>query len=346
MTPRRRSSERPTAVLEARNVTDWTRMPGSEIVDVRDSRRQRQADGTAEDVDEQDDEHDRLDRREHEEVGLAPEVTEVPHHHDRDVGDARLGASQGRCARSREPARTNNLLVGHVGGDLQVAVLARRLAGQLKKNIVERRSPQAHLADADAGASQFGGGLLDQDEALPRRRQGQPVGPLILLRRATADAEERGLGLVTLPHVGQVDLENLAADAVFELVAGPFRDHVAVVDDGDLVRQLIRFFEVLRRQQDRRPVTAQVADDLPDLVATSRIETSRRLVEEEHARLREEAGREVEPPSHAARVRLRRSVGGIGELEALEQLRRAPAGPRAREPEQTPEHLEVLAARQ
>jgi len=29
MTPRRRSSERPTAVFEARNVTDWTKIPGS-----------------------------------------------------------------------------------------------------------------------------------------------------------------------------------------------------------------------------------------------------------------------------------------------------------------------------
>ena len=157
---------------------------------------------------------------------------------------------------------------------------------------------------------------------------------------------ERGLGLVTLPHVGQLDLEDLAADAVLELVAGPFRDHAAVVDHGDLVRELIRLLEVLRRQQDRRPVAAQVADDLPDLVATPRIETGRRLVEEEHARLREQAGREVEPPSHAARVRLRGSVGGVGELEALEQLRRAAAGLRAREPEQAPEHLEVLAAGQ
>jgi hypothetical protein len=71
-----------------------------------------------------------------------------------------------------------------------------------------------------------------------------------------------------------------------------------------------------------------------------------RLVEEEHARLGEQAGRQVEPPSHAARVRLRGSVGGVGELETFEQLRRSAAGLRAREPEQAPEHLQVLAARQ
>ncbi len=161
------------------------------------------------------------------------------------------------------------------------------------------------------------------------RKTSSSVGRRRPIWGAAADAKERGLGLVTLLHVGQLDLEDLAADAVFELVAGPFRDHAAVIDDGDLVRELIRFFEVLRRQQDRRPLAAQVADDLPDLVATPRIETCRRLVEEEHARLREQARREVEPPSHAARVGLRGSVGGLDELEALEQLRRAAAGLRA-----------------
>ena len=181
---------------------------------------------------------------------------------------------------------------------------------------------------------------------VPRRGQGQPVRPLILLRCAAADAKQRGLRLVTLLNVGQLDLEDLAADAVFQLVAGALRNHAAVIDDGDLVRELIRFFEVLRRQQDRRALAAQVADDVPDLVATSRIETCCRLVEEEHTRLREHAGREVEPPPHPARIRLRGSVGGVRELEALEELRRSAACLRAREPEQPPEHLEVLAARQ
>ena len=70
------------------------------------------------------------------------------------------------------------------------------------------------------------------------------------------------LGLVPLLHVGQLDLEDVTADAIFQLVTGPLRDHPAVVDDRDLVRELIRFFEVLRRQQDRRPLAAQITDDL------------------------------------------------------------------------------------
>ncbi|HYX76654.1 MAG TPA: hypothetical protein VE757_05710, partial [Gaiellaceae bacterium] len=59
-----------------------------------------------------------------------------------------------------------------------------------------------------------------------------------------------------------------------------------MVDHRDLVRELIRFFEVLRRQQDRRPLAAEIADDLPDLVTTSRIEARGRLVEEAAAELR------------------------------------------------------------
>src|SRR5205814_9309314 len=149
--------------------------------------------------------------------------------------------------------------------------------------------------------------------------------PAILRRLAAADAKQRGPGRVTLLNVGQLDLEDVTADAIFELVAGPFGYHAAVIDDGDLVRELVRFFEVLRRQQNRRPFAPQVADDVPDLVATSWIEPGGRLVEEEHTRLREHAGGEIEPPSHAARIRLGSSVGGVHELEALEQLRRAAA---------------------
>src|SRR2546427_1032922 len=135
---------------------------------------------------------------------------------------------------------------------------------------------------------------------------------------AAADTKQRGLRVVTLLNVRQLYLEDLAADAVLQLVASAFRNHAAVVDDRDLVRELIRLLEVLSRQQDRRARAAQVADDLPDLVATPRIETCGRLVEEEHTRLREHAGCEVEPPPHAARICLRGSVGGIRELEARE----------------------------
>ena len=235
---------------------------------------------------------------------------------------------------------------GHGGGALRSPVLTWGQAGQLEEDIVERRPTQAHLADPDPCATQLRGGFLDEDQAFPRCRHRQPVGPAILLRLAAADAKQRGPGRVTLLNVGQFDLEDVTADAILQLVAGPFGDHAAVIDDRDLVRELVRFFEVLRRQQDRRPFAPQVADDVPDLVAASRIEPGGRLVEEEHPRLGEHARREVEPPPHTARVCLCGSVGGIHELEAAEQLRSTVSCFLAREPEQAPEHLEVLAARQ
>ena len=242
-------------------------------------------------------------------------------------------------------AGARSVIVGIRNGDRgRLAVLARRLTGQLEKDVVERRSPEADVADADPRATELGGRLLDEDKALARRRQGQPVRTPVFLRDAATDPRERCLGLVALSDVGQLDLEDLAADVVLELVARSLGDHAAVVDHGDLVRELIGLLEVLRRQQDRRAFAAQVADDLPDLVATPRIETGGRLVEEEHARPGEQARREVESPAHPARVGLRRAIGGVGELEALEQLRCAIARLRAGEPEQAPEHLQVLAA--
>ena len=80
-------------------------------------------------------------------------------------------------------------VVGHGSGELRFAVLARRLTGQLEEDVVERRSAQAHVADADPGVTKLCRGLLDEDEALARRRQGQPVRPPVLLRSAAADAK-------------------------------------------------------------------------------------------------------------------------------------------------------------
>jgi hypothetical protein len=206
------------------------------------------------------------------------------------------------------------------------------------------RPPDSEVADANPRTTELGGRLFDEDKALARRRQGQPVRTPVFLRDAAADPSERCLGLVALSDVEQFDLEDLAANAVLELVARSLGDHAAVVDHGDLVRELIGLLEVLRRQQNRRAFAAQVADDRPDLVATSRIEAGGRLVEEEHAWPGEQARCEVKSPAHPARVGLRGSIGGVGELEALEQLRCAIARFRAGEAEQASEHLQVLAA--
>ena len=62
------------------------------------------------------------------------------------------------------------------------------------------------------------------------------------------------------------------------------------------------------------------------------VETGRRLVEEEHGRPRDEAGREVEPAAHAARVLLEHAVARVGRARTGEQLRPPGRASRRRRP--------------
>ena len=66
---------------------------------------------------------------------------------------------------------------------------------------------------------------------------------------------------------------------------------------------------------------------LPQLDAAARVQPGGRLVEEQDRGLGDEGRGEVEPPPHAARVGLRRSVAGVGEVEAVRAARRPGAGP-------------------
>ena len=86
------------------------------------------------------------------------------------------------------------------------------------------------------------------------------------------------------------------------------------------------------------PASARRADDAPQLLAAAGVEAGRRLVEEQHRHVDDEAEREVEASAHAARVGADASARGIRELEALEQLGRALARLSAAEPGEAAEH--------
>ena len=62
--------------------------------------------------------------------------------------------------------------------------------------------------------------------------------------------------------------------------------------------------------------------------AAAGIEARGRLVEEDDARVADEGHGEVEPSPHAPRVGRDRLLRGVDQVEALEQLRDAAAGPR------------------
>jgi hypothetical protein len=119
-----------------------------------------------------------------------------------------------------------------------------------------------------------------------------------------------------------------------------------VVDDRDFVGQPIRLVEVLRRQQDCGAFADKLAHHRPYVAATAWIEAGGRFVEEQNLRRGDQAGGEIEAPSHAARVRLRRPVAGLGQLEMVKQIARALLRGFRRDLQQPPDHQQVLEAGQ
>ena len=122
-------------------------------------------------------------------------------------------------------------------------------------------------------------------------------------------------------------------------------DDATLVDDGDAVAHPLGLFHVVRGQDDGRALAARPSPRCtPDDLAALRIEPERRLVEEQHPGLVQQAAHQLEAPLHPARVRPHERVGARGEVDQLEQLVDAPLALRARHAVELRAQLEVLAA--
>jgi len=117
-----------------------------------------------------------------------------------------------------------------------------------------------------------------------------------------------------------------------------------VVDDRDAGGEAVGFLEVLGGEQNGHAVARELGHDPPQLLARPGVQSGGRLVEQDDRRAADEARGEVQPSAHAARVDGGAAVGGLGELEALQQLARAGSRLGARQPVQPADHLQVLAA--
>jgi len=115
-------------------------------------------------------------------------------------------------------------------------------------------------------------------------------------------------------------LQELPADLGLQLVGGAAGDHAAVVDHGDAVGELVGLIQVLGGEQHCGAAGEQLADHHPDLDAASRVQAGGGLVQEQHARLADQAGGQVEAAAHPARVALDQLAGGLRQVEALQQL--------------------------
>src|SRR6185503_13888616 len=108
--------------------------------------------------------------------------------------------------------------------------------------------------------------------------------------------------------VGRVDEDVLLDQIALDVVGRAERDDLALVDDADAVG-LFRLFEVVRRQEDRRPARPpHLAKVLPQRAAGGDIEPGGRLVEEQDLRIVQQAAHDLELPSHTAGERLDRLV--------------------------------------
>ena len=198
----------------------------------------------------------------------------------------------------------SSLALGAPAGERQEGVVEARLAhgerGRRQRVGVEQAQR------LDQGARSFVGGKAD--------------GHAVALRMVGHGAHEQLVG-ATGPLLGlHADLDDRAGELGLERRRGVVGHDAAVVDHGDAVGQPVGLFEVLRRQQHGRPLGDQLADDGPQLGAALDVEAGGGLVEEQHRRALHEGGGDVESPPHAARVGAHRTVGGVAQVEAREQL--------------------------
>ncbi len=173
----------------------------------------------------------------------------------------------------------------------------------------------------------------------------EPEGPLVLVvgRAVTGHGveEHEGPGLVL---VGHPDFDHRPADLVFQLVPSSLGDHVAPVDDGDAVGELVGFIEVLGGQQHGRSGVDEVPDQTPKVDAALRVNPGGGLVEEEDLGPADQRGGQVEPPSHTARVCANGAVGSLTEVDTVEDLGSAPSRLGSGEVVEPADHLHVLPA--
>ena len=92
------------------------------------------------------------------------------------------------------------------------------------------------------------------------------------------------------------------------------------------------------------PSLHEAPDRVPQLDPAAGIESCRRLVEQEQPRRTDQAGAQVEPPAHPARVGPGQAIGGFAQPELVEHGVRAVLRRLAIPSEQSGDHLEVLAA--
>ena len=108
-----------------------------------------------------------------------------------------------------------------------------------------------------------------------------------------------------------------------------------------MARELVGLLQVLGGEQHGGSLAGKAADHLPQGAAAVRIETGRRLVEEQDGRAADEAGRQVQAAAHPPGVGAHRPARGGLQPELGQQVRCPGPGLAPRHPAELPEHDEI-----
>jgi hypothetical protein len=111
---------------------------------------------------------------------------------------------------------------------------------------------------------------------------------------------EYRLGRCDVGGVRNHHFDPLPTDLGLQLVRCPVGDLPSPVDDDDVVRQPIGFLHVLRGKEDGRPASGELRDLVPHLSPASRVQASRRLIEEQDVGVCHERRSEVETTAHSS----------------------------------------------
>jgi len=123
-------------------------------------------------------------------------------------------------------------------------------------------------------------------------------------------------------HLG----EGLCFVAGAQAVGAVAGEQLAVTDQRDLVAELLGLLEVVRGEQDRRPVFVQLADVAPELNSQLEVDARGRLVEDHEPRSVHQRTRQLQAPFLAARQPRGPHVGLRFEVEGADHLFRALLG--------------------
>ena len=119
-------------------------------------------------------------------------------------------------------------------------------------------------------------------------------------------------------------------------------EDLAAIDDRDAGAQLLELGQDVAADDDGLAHRTELAEELAKLDPRARVETGRRLVEEQHLRVVDERVGEAQPLLHAARQVLDVGVALVAEIDQLEQVADHPAPAGRRQPVAAGEEVEVL----